>query len=220
MKTLLKLFLSLAAVFASTFLIAKLFGLLSVAQIENWLGQAQQLSPLYVGSIVALLLFADLFIAVPTLTITILAGYFLGFPLGALAALLGTMTAGCTGYFLSRRFGETILGFISKDKAKVGEAKQVFQQHGFVMILLSRAAPIIPEVSACLAGATRMPFPRFLLAWSLCTLPYVTIATWAGSVSSIDNPKPAILAAIAITGTLWLAWLAFHRMNKALKRTS
>jgi len=81
MKTLLKLFLSLAAVFASTFLIAKLFGLLSVAQIENWLGQAQQLSPLYVGSIVALLLFADLFIAVPTLTITILAGYFLGFPL-------------------------------------------------------------------------------------------------------------------------------------------
>ncbi|MBL4789695.1 MAG: VTT domain-containing protein [Kordiimonadaceae bacterium] len=212
-----KLFLVLAAIFASTFLVAKFFGLISVPKIEGWLDQAQQLSPLYVGVIVALLLFADLFIAVPTLTITILAGYFLGFPMGALAALLGTMTAGCTGYFLSHRFGETILGVISKDKAKLQEAKQVFQQHGFVMILLSRAAPIIPEVSACLAGATRMPFPRFLTAWSFCTLPYVTIAAWAGSVSSIENPKPAIFTAIAITGTLWLAWFAFHRMNKAIK---
>ena len=217
MKTLLKLFLGLAAVFASTFLIAKFFGWLSVPQIENWLQQAQALSPVYIGSIVALLLFADLFIAVPTLTITILAGYFMGFPAGACAALAGTILAGSAGYFLSRRFGDAILKFVSKDKAKILEARQTFQRHGFVLILLSRAAPILPEVSACLAGATGMSFVRFMTAWSLSTVPYVTVAAWAGSVSSIENPKPALFTAIGITGILWLAWLIFHNITKQLK---
>jgi len=214
MKPLLKILLVLASVFASTFLIAKFAGVLTVEQIEGWLRSAKELSPLYVGSIVFLLLFADLFIAVPTLTITILAGYFLGFPSGALAALLGTMTAGAMGYSLSHRFGEKILGLITKDPQKIAEAKTTFQQHGFIMILLSRAVPILPEVTACLAGMTRMPFARFILVWSISTAPYVLIATYAGSVSSLEKPMPAILAAIGISGTLWLAWFAFHRVNK------
>ncbi|MBL4838200.1 MAG: hypothetical protein JKY34_11555 [Kordiimonadaceae bacterium] len=132
MKTLLKLFLSLAAVFACTFLIAKFFGWLSVAQIQHWLQQAHALSPVYVGAIVALLLFADLFIAVPTLTITILAGYFLGFPTGAFSALTGTLLAGYSGYFLSRHFGDAMLNLISKDQTKIMEARQTFQRDGFV----------------------------------------------------------------------------------------
>ena len=214
MKTLVKLFFGLAALFASTFLIAKFAGLLSVTQIEGWLKTAQELSPFYVGPIVAALLFADLFIAVPTLTITILAGYFLGFPAGAFAALVGTMLAGTIGYGLSARFGDAILGVVTRNETKILEAKTVFRRHGFIMILLSRAAPIIPEVSACLAGITRMPFARFLTAWTLGTVPYVMIAAWAGSASTLENPKPAIFAAIGISGILWLAWFAFHRKTK------
>lgn len=166
------------------------------------------------GSIVALLLFADLFIAVPTLTITILSGYFLGYSYGALAALTGILLAGVCGYALSHYYGNAILRFLLKDESKRNEAISAFQKHGFVMILLSRAMPILPEASACLSGMTRMPFSKFLFAWLISSVPYILIAAYAGSISSLDNPKPAIFTAISITAFFWIAWFIYHRLNK------
>jgi uncharacterized membrane protein YdjX (TVP38/TMEM64 family) len=74
------------------------------------------------------------------------------------------------------------------------------------MILMSRASPILPEVSACMAGITRMPFRKFLLAWTINTVPFALIASYSGSISSISNPRPAIYAAISIYAVLWIGW--------------
>jgi uncharacterized membrane protein YdjX (TVP38/TMEM64 family) len=213
MKSLLKVFLVIACLFATTFLLIKFTGLLTVEQIKGWLTQAKELSPLYVGGIVAVLLFSDLFIAVPTLTVIILAGYFLGHTYGAMAALTGVLFAGACGYALSRHFGYTILSFLLKDESKRNEAIRTFQSHGFVMILLSRAMPILPETSACLSGMTKMPFGKFFLAWLISSVPYILIATYAGSISSLENPKPAIFTAIGITAFFWIAWFIYHRLN-------
>jgi len=213
MKPFIKLLLIIATFFATTFLVIKSTGLLTVEHIEAWLTQAKSLSPLYVGTIIALLLLADLFIAIPTLTVTILAGYFLGYPYGALAALTGLMSAGICGYALSRYYGQSILGFLLKDDMQRNEAIVTFRRHGFIMILLSRAMPILPEATACLAGMSRMPFVKFLVAWSISTVPYVLIASYAGSISSIDAPKPALIAAIGITGFFWVSWYLYRRMS-------
>jgi len=218
MKSLIKVLLVIATFFASTFVIIKLSGVLTLEQIETCLLQAKVLSPLYVGSLVAVLLLADLFIAIPTLTITILAGYFLGPLFGTIAALTGMLLAGVCGYGLSRKYGDTILQFLVKNENKRVEAMQTFQQHGFVMILLARALPILPESSACLAGMTKMKFGKFLLAWLLSAVPYALIAAYAGSVSSIDNPKPAIFAAIGLSGLLWTSWFVYHQFNRKRNR--
>ena len=217
MKALLKIILIIGLCFATTFILVKSTGSLSVDQIETWLNQARELSPVYVGSIVFALLFADLFIAVPTLTVTILSGFFLGQWIGTAAAWSGLMTAGVCGYWLSRYFGEAILRFLVRDEDEREEAKATFRRHGFVMILLSRAVPILPEVTACLAGMTGMGFPRFLLAWLLSTAPYTLIAAYAGSISSVESPQPAIFAAIGISGFFWIAWYLFHRRNRRLE---
>ena len=217
MKPLLRVFLIIASIFATTFLLIKLTGVLTVEQIEGWLIQAKELSPFYVGSIIALLLFTDLFIAVPTLTVTILSGYFMGHAYGAIAALTGILLAGICGYVLNRYYGNAILGFLLKDESKRNEAIDAFQKHGFAMILLSRAMPILPEASACLSGMTRMPFIKFLMAWLLSSVPYVLIATYAGSISSFENPKPAIFAAIGITVFFWVAWFIYHRLINHVK---
>jgi len=214
MKPLLKIFFIIAAIFGSTFVIMKISGVLTLDQIEAWLTQAKELSPFYVGGMVTLLLFADLFIAIPTLTVSILSGYFLGHMYGTVAALLGVTLAGVSGYLLSYHYGDKILKFLIKDKEQRNEAVNTFNQHGFVMILLSRAMPILPESSACLSGISKMPFTKFLTAWLLSAVPYILIATYAGSVSSLDNPKPAIFAAIGITSFFWLAWYIYHRLNK------
>lgn len=211
MKALIKVILFVGLCFAATFVAIKATGALTVEQIDGWLTQARQLSPVYVGALVAGLLLADLFIAMPTLTVTILAGFFLGHAYGATAALTGLMLAGLCGYGVGRHFGEPVLRFLVRDAAEREGAKILFRQRGFVMILLARAVPILPEVTACLAGMTGMPFGRFILAWSLSSAPYALIAAYAGSVSTLDNPMPAILTAIGITTVLWTGWYLFRR---------
>ena len=214
MKSLIRVILIIAACFAATFIVIKSTGILTVEHIENWLLQAKELSPFFVGSLVALLLFADLFIAVPTLTITILSGYFLGHTYGFISALSGVTMAGICSHTISRYYGNTLLGFLVKDRRKQKEVISAFQRHGFIMILLSRAVPILPEVTACLSGMVRMNFGRFLLAWSISSVPYILIASYAGSISTIQDPKPAILAATALTLLLWGLWFLFHRLQK------
>ena len=214
MKPILKIMVLLALLFASTFIIARAAGYLSIPQIEAWLEAANSFSPLMVGSVVASLLFVDIFIAVPTMTLCLLAGYFLGFQMGSIAALTGMMSAGIMGHLLSRLYGKKLLNFVCRDERQITDAMATFQNHGFVMILIARAVPILPEVTACLAGITRMPFARFLTAWTLNTLPYVLICAYAGSISSVSDPKPALITAVLVTAVLWCAWLLLRRHHK------
>jgi len=214
MKSLLKVFFIVASLFASTFLFIKLTGIITIEDIKAWLMHARTLSPFYVGAIITFLLFADLFIAILTLTVTLLSGFWLGHAYGTVAAFIGILLAGVCGYILSRHYGNNILRLLLKDETKRKEAIHTFQQHGIIMILLSRALPILPEASACLSGMTRMPFLKFLCAWLLSTIPYILIVTYAGSISSIDNPKPAIFTAIGVTIFFWLAWFIYHHFNQ------
>ena len=80
MKPLIKVMLTLGAIFALTFILGRVLGILTVDNVKHWLELALSVDPLWVAGTIVLLLFLDLFVAVPTLTITILAGFFLGFP--------------------------------------------------------------------------------------------------------------------------------------------
>lgn len=214
MKTLIKLFLILATFFASTFILIKASGIFTTDDIRTGLEAVTSISPWVVGLVVAGLLFADLFIAIPNLTVCILSGYFLGFEIGAFFNIVGVSSAGITGHLLSRSVGRRFLEKIVRDPAKIKEMEDVFRRHGFVMILISWALPILPEATACLSGFTRMPFWKFLSAWALSAYPYVSIAAYAGSVSTISNPKPAIYAAIALTVFFWVLWGIFLKFRQ------
>ncbi len=214
MKQLITLALTLAAIFVSTFILIKATGILTVEDIESALTAASQINPLYVAAVVIVLLFADLLIAIPTLTIAILSGYFLGFLLGGISAISGMLLAGLVGYTICRLYGPGLLMKIYKNPEKLREMESVFSLHGSMVLIICRALPILPEVSCCLAGANRMPFWRFLLYYSIGTIPYAFIAAYAGSQSSLSDPTPAIFTAIAISLFLWLAWYIFLRKNK------
>lgn len=214
MKHLMTVGLVLATLFASTFLLVNATGLMTLNDIERWLEQASQINPLYLSALVVALLFIDLFIAVPTLTIIILAGYFLGFQWAAVSALLGVWLAGLTGYGLSRLYGQRLLQRIFQDPNKLVEMADAFNRNAVVVILLSRALPILPEVSCCLAGANKMPLGRFLMTYLVATGPYVVIATYAGSISTMAEPMPAIFTAIGLSVALWFLWLVFIRIQK------
>ncbi len=215
MAPLFRIMFTLAAFFATTFLLVRQTGLLSVASITLYLEQAKSIDPGYLFTAIVLLLFSDLFIAVPTLTITILSGYFLGFLQGSLAAMSGMLLAGIVGYGLSWRYGKILLQKIVKSDLKREEAIVSFDKYGTAMILLSRVSPILPEVSACLAGMVRMNFMKFFTVWCLNTIPYSLIAAYSGSVSSMNNPKPAIYTAFGIYFLLWVAWFLFRKYKNS-----
>lgn len=213
MKQLITIALILAAIFASTFVVIKATGILTIDDVRTWLTMASEINPLYVALAVIILLFSDLFIAVPNLTICILSGYFLGWLGGGLASMTGMMLAGIVGYWICWAIGPKILIKIYKDENKLAEMQHIFSEHSASIILMCRALPILPEVVACLAGANKMSFFRFMVYYSISTIPYSFIAAYAGSKSSLANPTPAILAAIGISLTLWFSWFIFLRRN-------
>lgn len=211
MKTLLKVMLTIAAIFASTFVLGRVLGILTEENVRAWLELASTLSVLTVIAVVIGLLFIDLFIAVPTLTIVILGGYFLGFELGFMSAVVGSALAAFVGYAICLRWGESALSRVIRDEEQRRDMRDAFEAHGPGMILLARAAPILPEVTACMAGMTNMPLTRFALFWVVGTLPYMGIAAYAGSVSTIDNPMPAIYAALGLYAIMWSGWFLYRK---------
>jgi uncharacterized membrane protein YdjX (TVP38/TMEM64 family) len=214
MKALIKFVLLLGAFFTFTLLVFKALGILSVEDIRFWLQEALTLSPWLVGTIIVLLMLVDLFIAIPTLSLTILSGFFLGVELGVFYSSVGMLGAGTMGYVISRFHGEKLLRFVSKDEEQINEMRRLFSQFGPVSLMLCRAAPMMPEVTSCLAGVTHMPYWKYILFYAIGTIPYSVIAAYSGSVSSIDDPSPAIFTFIGIFGGLSLIWLGFLWFNK------
>ncbi|MEM7300036.1 MAG: VTT domain-containing protein [Pseudomonadota bacterium] len=218
MRPLIKVMLILGGIFAITFIAGRLFGILTVDNVRGWLERALEIDPAWVAVAAVLLLFLDLFVAVPTLTITILSGFFLGFPMGAAAAFLGMSLAAFTGFAISRIWGDRAISFVLRNPSDRREMAEAFNSNGPVMIMLSRAAPIVPEVTACMAGATGMSLLRYAVFFSISTMPYVLIGAYAGSVSSPESPMPAIYAALGVNAVLWTGWFVFRHKFRA-KRT-
>jgi len=213
-KRLILVALALITILASLSVLIHTTGLLTFGDIEAALIAASEINPVLLALVVIVLLGSDLFIAVPTLTVTILSGYFLGPLIGSLSAATGMIMAGLMGYTICWFHGPRLLMKIYKDPEKLQEMREVFAEHGTMVLLICRAVPILPEVCCCLAGANRMAFGKFLTFFSIGTLPYAFIAGYAGSLSSLSDPKPAIYTAIAISFLLWLAWFILLRRNK------
>jgi len=65
-----------------------------------------------------------------------------------------------------------------------------------------------------------MPFLKFILAWIISSYPYVTIAAYAGSISSLDNTKPAIFTAIVLSAFFWISWIIFLKYKASESKFS
>ena len=84
MKAIIKFVILLGAFFTFTLIAFKLLGILSTDDIKGRLEVAMDLSPWVVGLIIIALMFIDLLIAIPTLSLTILSVFFRGRAWGTL----------------------------------------------------------------------------------------------------------------------------------------
>ena len=211
MKDLLKVAAVLAIAFALTLPLLRGTGLITEDGVRAFLEQAHQIHPGWLALIVIALLLFDLFVAIPTMTTILIAGYFMGPLLGGLASAAGLMLLGTTGYGLGRRLGRPILQRLFKDERRLAGIETAFQRNDLLVLFACQALPILPEVSACLAGVSRMPFGRFCLGFGVGVVPFAFIVAWAGSASTLADPSPAIYTAIGVSVALLLAWTLLRR---------
>ncbi|MBX3742956.1 MAG: VTT domain-containing protein [Akkermansiaceae bacterium] len=147
------------------------------------------------------LLAADLVLPIPATVVMAALGYIYGPWLGAVLAFTGTMLAAATGYGLGRIMGE---GFVRRwlGDADYERGRKFFANGGGWMVTLSRAIPILPETVSCMAGISRMPFGRFLLASACGNLPMAAVFAAIGA-SGKDAPGWAVATSILVPGVLW-----------------
>ncbi|MCB1122503.1 MAG: VTT domain-containing protein [Verrucomicrobiae bacterium] len=148
------------------------------------------------------LLFLDFLLPIPGTAVMSALGYVYGAWLGGLIASGGSISAGLFAYGTSRMLGPNAARKLIGEK-DYDKGMRLFTNAGGWIVAVSRWLPLLPEVIACMAGLTRMPFGRFLLALTCGSLPLGFVFAYIGSTGS-DNPTIAILLSAGIPPVLWL----------------
>ena len=213
MKDLIKIAAILALAFASTFIIIKSTGLITEEGVSAFLQQAKSINPWWLAALVVGLLLIDLLIAVPTMTTILFAGFLMGPIYGGLASATGLMLLGVTGYGMGYRIGRPVLMRLFKDEKRLPEIETAFARNDLLLLFVCQAMPILPELSCTLAGIARTRFPRFLFGYAVGVVPFAFIVAYAGSISTLSNPSPAIYTAIGVSVILLLFWTLLKRRS-------
>lgn len=148
-----------------------------------------------------LLLAADLVLPIPATGVMAALGNVYGVWLGAAIGTVGATVSATLGYAIARFGGQAL----ARRFAAPGELERFhafFDRWGGLAIILSRAAPVLPEVVSLLAGLARMRFGRFLAAVLAGAAPTALLFAWLGWASR-EEPWYGMLAAVAIPVVLW-----------------
>lgn len=111
-------------------------------------------------------------LVVPGETLVILGGFYasqgaLSLGLVTLAASVGGILGDNAGFLIGRRFGRGLLERfgprIRITEERVAAADRFFLRHGGKAVFLARFVPVVRSVGMFLAGASRMPWRRFVV---------------------------------------------------------
>jgi uncharacterized membrane protein YdjX (TVP38/TMEM64 family) len=159
------------------------------------------------------LLIGDLVLPIPATGVMSALGYVYGTWIGGLTGAAGSFLSGVTAYELCRWGGQgaadRLLG--PGDQAR---AERIFSGGlGGWMVALSRWMPLLPELTACMAGLTRMPRRRFLPALACGCVPMGLVFAAIGA-SGAERPGLAVglsvlVPAVCYAATAW--WLKRSR---------
>jgi membrane protein DedA with SNARE-associated domain len=160
-------------------------------------------------------------LVVPGETLTIAAGFLVSAGILELVPTILTAAAGATlgdsiGYELGRRLGRPWLvqygrrfGF---DERRLDRIDALFVRHGGKAVVVARFVGFVRALAPFVAGAARMPYPRFLLfnvigAWlwaiGLVTLGYVLGASWWIAERWVG--RVGLIAAVVVLTVAWLS---------------
>jgi membrane protein DedA with SNARE-associated domain len=85
-----------------------------------------------------------------------------------LTAAVASVVGRSVGYLIGRYFGYWLLlrygSYIWINEARIKLGQYLFLRHGGKIVIVAQFVPVLRTVAGVMAGANRMPWPRFLLA--------------------------------------------------------
>lgn len=158
------------------------------------------------------LLMSDLLLPIPGTAIITALGFIYGPVTGGVIGACGSFLGGMTGYLLCRALGRGTAVWMVGEK-DLSQGERLFKRFGGWMVVLSRWLPLFPEVIACMAGLTRMPFRTFVTALACGVIPY---GLAYGSIALAKDTMTAFTLSVTIPPVLWLAIQLF--LNKSVRK--
>ena len=156
------------------------------------------------------LLAGDLVLPLPSTAVLSALGVVYGAGLGGAVGAAGSIAGGLSGYGLCRWLGEPAARFFLGERDLV-RGREFFARSGGWVVALSRWLPLLPEVVACLAGLTRMPFHKFFTALVCGTLPMAFLWSWIGAVG---RSRPGVLMLVSVLGPVLLWGVASRLIHR------
>ncbi len=160
-----------------------------------------------------LLLMSDLVLPIPGTVIMSSLGYVYGIFWGGLLSGLGSFLAGSLAYLLCRSFGTGAARRILGER-DFERGHRIFEHLGGWIVALSRWLPVLPEITTCMAGLTRMPAGLFFISLACGSLPVGFAFALIGH-TGVEHPYIAIGLSALVPALLWLVArpLVFRRLR-------
>ena len=159
------------------------------------------------------LLIIDLFFPILGTVVMSALGLVYGWFIGGLLSALGSIAAGLLAYGLAHKIGRKAVLWLTGENG-LAEGERLFHgETGGWLVAFSRWMPVLPEVVACLAGITKMPFKRFFAALCAGCFPMGFIFAWIGETGN-DQPVIALILSAGLPPLIWGAFRLFYRKKK------
>jgi membrane protein DedA with SNARE-associated domain len=142
-----------------------------------------------------------------------------------LAAVAGAFLGDNAGYLIGHWGGYRLLvrygRYVRLDQAKVKVARYLFLRRGGLVVFFGRFISILRAYAAFLAGASRMPWPRFLIynaAGGIVWASSYGIAAYllGKGMDQLSRPLAIIFGVAGVTVTV-VAALVIHRNERRLE---
>jgi uncharacterized membrane protein YdjX (TVP38/TMEM64 family) len=148
--------------------------------------------------IVVGVLATDVLLPVPSSVISTIGGVRLGWFLGTLASWLGMTLGAVLGFAIARKWGRPVVLWFSRD-SDLTRMQSANDRFGVVLLIVTRAVPVLAEATVLLMGVQRMPWQSFLPPILLSNLGIALAYSAFGDIAGRHLWMPALLAvAIAL----------------------
>lgn len=166
------------------------------AEVTTWFDET--LTPTSTALLIAGVLATDILLPVPSSFVSTFGGAQLGVLLAIMASWVGMTFGGMLGFALARWGGRPLANRLTA-AGDLRHTERLAARFGPLLIVLTRAVPVLAEASVLLMGATGLSWRRFLVPLVLSNLGIaVAYSVFGRYAAQYDALLPALVASIAV----------------------
>ena len=177
-------------------------------QFEAWSKQFAENppSPMVTAVVVIGLLSTDILLPIPSSVVSTMAGWQLGWWQGTLATWTGMNLGAALGFALARKWGRPFAHWFSKEE-DLERMQRVSDRFGPLVLVMTRALPVLAEASILIAGMHQLAWKRSLPALVLSNLgvalayaafgDYAEQRQWLPLALGVSVAVPVLVAGLA-----------------------